>query len=502
MKRADSGLQPHYLKADRVMLGILWGLAVYGLALATVHDTWWPALLIGGGTLLALHGLHALVPGTPLLRGAMGAAFMVMTALHIHQGHGMIEMHFGVFVCLALLLYYRDWMPVVAAAAVIAVHHFLFYWLQTRGGDVWVLQSGGRSWGVIFVHAGYVVVETAVLVLMAVDLRRGALQSAAVTEIAERLTGDASRIDLGYRHASRDALTQRLNQFLDLLERVVGGVAAAAASLNASSAAVSRHTADISEGSRQQQLQTDMIATASEEMAVAVREVSANAEMAASAATSADRDSKAGIEALYQTRQEIQQLAGAIEGAGAAVDRLARESDSIGSVVDVIRGIAEQTNLLALNAAIEAARAGEQGRGFAVVADEVRSLASRTQQSTEEIRQMIDNLQKGSSAAVSSIQGSQSSAVRCVELTQQAVTLLESVTAAVNEISRMNQLIAAATHQQAAVTGDVSRNVAGIKSLADSNSGYASTAAESSRQLVALANELEALIGQFQLSRH
>lgn len=131
-----SPLQQHYRKADRIMLGVLWLMVLFSLGLAAWHGTWGQALLVGGGTAAVVSVLNQLISGQRLLRCVMGAAFMVMSALHINQAGGMLEMHFGIFVLLAVLVYYRDWLPIVVAALVIAVHHLSFYALQARGVDV------------------------------------------------------------------------------------------------------------------------------------------------------------------------------------------------------------------------------------------------------------------------------------------------------------------------------------------------------------------------------
>jgi len=145
MNSSAFSLHAHYRRADRIMLAVLWLMFLYSLGLAAWHGTWGQALLVGGGTAAALSSLYALVPGSRLMRCCVGLAFMVMSALHINQSGGVLEMHFGIFVLLAFLVYYRDWLPIVLAAGLIAAHHLAFFALQQQGVGVYVVPQG--SWG-------------------------------------------------------------------------------------------------------------------------------------------------------------------------------------------------------------------------------------------------------------------------------------------------------------------------------------------------------------------
>ncbi len=208
--------------------------------------------------------------------------------------------------------------------------------------------------------------------------------------------------------------------------------------------------------------QTDQAATGSNEMSQTIHEVAGNAERAASAATDVAENAGRGKTTMETTRQSISDLAHDIQESSNVIKTLRAETDSIGSVLDVIRGIAEQTNLLALNAAIEAARAGEQGRGFAVVADEVRTLASRTQESTEEINKMITRLQEQAATAVGSMEQNAKNSENTAERAQQALEAISSITAAVNTITEMNLSIASAVEEQSAAANEITGNVVRI----------------------------------------
>jgi len=248
-----------------------------------------------------------------------------------------------------------------------------------------------------------------------------------------------------------------------------------------------------------QRTETDMVASAMNEMSATVQEVARHAAQTAQASQEADDESKAGVLVAEQAIDGIRELIAEIESAAGVVQQVEADTASISAVLDVIKGIAEQTNLLALNAAIEAARAGEQGRGFAVVADEVRTLASRTQKSTEEIQNMIERLQHGVKNAVGAMAGAQGRATSgsvCVEKASQSLHVIAAEVATIND---MNTQIATAAEEQSAVAEEINRNITTISSIADNTSTGATQTAHSSEELVRLAAELQRLANQFKL---
>lgn len=267
-------------------------------------------------------------------------------------------------------------------------------------------------------------------------------------------------------------------------------VKSAAEKVNESAQNMKQNSAEISRGMQSANSRIEQSATAVTEMAATVQEVSRNAAHAAESASRADVSAHDGARLMQETIKTIDILSSEVQKASDVIRKLEDETKNIGTVLDVIRGIAEQTNLLALNAAIEAARAGEQGRGFAVVADEVRSLAQRTQESTTEIQQIIETVQSGAKDAVMAMeQGSQATHI-CVEQANTAGHSLQEITSTVNDIHMMNSQIATAAEEQTTVSEDISQNINGISSFICEVQGSINQFDDLSKSLVVMADEL------------
>jgi methyl-accepting chemotaxis protein len=290
-----------------------------------------------------------------------------------------------------------------------------------------------------------------------------------------------------------------VNRFTQQLRHMIRNVASQISKLQESSEQLQTFSTEQRINSDAELRETTQVANSMGEMTSAVEEVTQNASAAASAAQKADVAAHDGSAIVDGTVAKMRDLAEGVQQAAAVIHELEEDSGSIGAVLDVIRGIAEQTNLLALNAAIEAARAGEQGRGFAVVADEVRTLASRTGQSTQEIEGMIKRLQLRASDAVKAMEDGRHLAQQGVEQATNAGKSLNAITDAVDTINSMNAQIASAAEEQSATSAEVSRNIGSLNDLARDAATYAERTAAASENLRALADQLHGLIGQFKI---
>ena len=323
-----------------------------------------------------------------------------------------------------------------------------------------------------------------------------------LTHLTKTMSQAANENDLSMRMqiSTQDEIGETANAFNSMLEKfqnIVAQVDGSAAQMSAAAEELSAITKDNVSEIREQSLQTDQVATAITEMSSTVQEVSSNASEAATSANETMQQANTGRQVVNTSVESMNRLASEIEQASTVIHKLEEDGVKIGAVLDVIRGIAEQTNLLALNAAIEAARAGEQGRGFAVVADEVRTLASRTQESTQEIQQMIESLQSGTHAAVAVMDSSRDQAQLGVEQISAAGDALSTIVSGITYINDMNTQIASAAEEQSSVAEEINRNVVKISEISENATNNSSQTQEASEELSRLSVDLQGMVSQF-----
>jgi len=318
--------------------------------------------------------------------------------------------------------------------------------------------------------------------------------------VAARIAkGDLSQVDTVQRRDEMGQLQTSMREMTLSLRELIGGIDQGVGQLSQAASQLAASSEDTKLRINQQREETDQVATAMNQMSATVQEVAQNAEHASLAATNADQQAQVGDQVVAEAISRIEQLAGQMDHCLAAMQHLAGESQRIGSILDVIKSVSEQTNLLALNAAIEAARAGEAGRGFAVVADEVRGLAQRTSTATEEIGQLIDSLHTGTDEVTRLLDSSKSLTEQSVELSRKAGHALSQITDTVSNIQGMNQQIATASEEQSVVAEQINRSVINVRDVSDQTSAASEQTAASSGELEQLGQQLRGMVGRFSI---
>ncbi|MCF4994256.1 HAMP domain-containing protein [Pseudomonas syringae] len=318
--------------------------------------------------------------------------------------------------------------------------------------------------------------------------------------VVERIaSGDLSQDVKVTRRDELGVLQQGIARMGVTLRDLISGIRDGVTQIASAAEELSAVTEQTSAGVNSQKVETDQVATAMHEMTATVQEVARNAEEASQAAAAADGEAREGDKVVNEAIAQIERLATEVVRSTEAMSVLQQESDKIGSVMDVIKAVAEQTNLLALNAAIEAARAGEAGRGFAVVADEVRGLAQRTQKSTEEIEGLVAALQNGTQQVSAVMNNSRALTDSSVTLTRKAGSSLENITRTVSNIQSMNQQIAAAAEQQSAVAEEISRSIINVRDVSEQTAAASEETAASSVELARLGNQLQMMVSHFRV---
>lgn len=459
---AYSQLKTHYNfrpLAYRIGDAINTLLFVMTLALSSWHQTWLAGLLIGLPALAVPIALRYLLHDHQLTRCAYGASFMVFSALHIHQGMGMTEIHFGIFVLLAVLIAFRDYLVIMTAAAVIAVHHLLFMYLQANGVGVYLVPQSDATLGIVMIHAAYVVVESIVLVIICRNSFKEAKVSQAFYNVTKAMLRPDGKIALDKRCPATGAgVTEQFNGLLDRIQNVISHIDNAASQMQSDARQLLDDGEQLSQGMQQKLKEVESIATATSQMSGNIEQTSDMAQQANDASAEAAQNAAKGKQTIAKSQQAVTALTAELSAARDSVTHMAHSVEDIKSVLDVIDKVAEQTNLLALNAAIEAARAGEHGRGFAVVADEVRTLASQTRGSTEKIQRNIASLVEYSKDSVDKVEHCLVHAQQSLDSVTDSDALLSEIEHFASQVQQAIETIASALEEQANTSNDVAQS--------------------------------------------
>lgn len=473
MKSQEDIINHQHARSTRVLVIVAWlCLLVCGL-LAPWYSTWTELFLIGFPAAILPTALAYLLPHSRITRVGVGLSFMVLSALSIHQGHGMIELHFSIFGLLAFLLFYRDWMPIVAAAALIAVHHLSFNYLQAAGLGVFVFQSGPGI-NLVLIHAAFVVFESVILIYMAVILNKESVQNAELQIVAEHLSVNSGKIDLSFDSLNlKSEFGHRMRQYLTALSSAISKVGSGANIVSHSTREIATGNSSLAQRTEEQSVSMQQRGESIKEIADAVihsAKYTSQVDLLAGSASTDAKDGHIAIKAAVDAMQEI-----------------SNASKQIFEIVNAINEISFKTNLLAINASIEAAHAGEQGKGFAVVAEEVRSLAKKSAEAADETKCLIED-------TIEKVQNGYT-------LVNTAGAAFENIATSVEKLSQLTSRISSEGNRQKQSISQVDLSVQQINELTARNNAMVEEVAAASDTLNSETDQLIEAIDIFHLSK-
>ena len=453
------------------------------VAFSFIYDTYLSLILIGLPTALVALFMLNQQPDSALTRHTIALATMVFACLHIHQMNGLIEIHFELFILLAFLIVLHDWRVYISTLLLVGAHHMSFYFMQTSDVGVYVFSEDRLMFNNVLIHAVYFAVECLVAGYIAKSLNDELVIGQQLSQATRTITGDANAIDLSVRVDDNDnPLLKDFNGLLSTLDSVIGDIKQQTVQFSDDAQRLVVARSELQSSSDIKQEQTNAIAASAEEMAVTVSSIAQDTGELSQSVESANNKTIAASAQILNVHDKNNQLAGQLRQTGDDISELASSSASISNVLSEITGIAEQTNLLALNAAIEAARAGEQGRGFAVVADEVRALANRTKESTNKVDETLARLENYSQRSTQSMTSSIDVVEEILTIAEQAKSYVEEASQLVAESSGLAINVASAVEEQSATTQEIANSSENLRQAVQEDIdkvGVVSEAAES-----------------------
>ncbi|MAO67779.1 MULTISPECIES: methyl-accepting chemotaxis protein [Idiomarina] len=489
--------RPWVDSANRVFTGVLLVQLLITFVIAFLTGDWFVpvvlSLLIVSLPLLLIRASGQ----SKLTRHVIAAAIQLITAVHIDQTMGLVEMHFEIFVVMAFLIYYRDWMIVVTSVGVVAVHHILFFVLQSNGADVYIFAEGYVTLGILAIHAGFAVAEGAVLCVIAKQSDTEAVSAQTLRNSIADIVKQSDKLNL---MVDVSGTTDEVTAFKNLLTQFrknIQSTRGLSKRIQDVSGALSKESEELIKSRQNSSQEVDSIASAIEEMAVTISSISEQANLAKmSAEESIDRSENAANVA-ETAAGSISSLKANVLATNDKLKSLDRQCHQISDVIGAINDITKQTNLLALNAAIEAARAGEEGRGFAVVADEVRSLAATTGKNAEQISQISQNILTEVAEAVSSMDACVQQIDEAVTYSEESGSSMKTVAQRINDVAQKVISVAAATEEQRNASEDISRSAQTMRELSEAETQLLVNGQENATSLKTVSTQLDSEVGRF-----